>query len=155
MFCAYNLQLQKRHISAVKSAPPDLARCRQFLEPVAGGFVFDGISTVVAQDDMWSLAEYWGDGGWSQVMPTSASPGGRAYFGRWQAVVTYGAQPFSRGRDRGTADPGSGVGLYLAALYVRSLGGRISAESAPGKGSAFRVALPVFRKASNPSKVPV
>jgi hypothetical protein len=52
---------------------------------IFGGFVSDGHSNAVAQDDMWSLAEYWGDGGWSHVMPASTSPGRRAYFGCWQA----------------------------------------------------------------------
>lgn len=61
-------------------------------------------------------------------------------------------KPFSHGRSRDKLDQGTGVGLYLAALYTRSLGGRILAESEIGKGSTFRVVLPVSHPEPKPSE---
>ncbi len=52
---------------------------------ILGGFASDGLSGAVAKNDMWMLADYAGNGSWEQVMPASASPQGRAYFGCWQA----------------------------------------------------------------------
>ncbi len=40
-------------------------------------------------------------------------------------------------------ESGVGIGLYLARQIVEGQGGYIQAESEPGKGSAFRVFLPV------------
>ena len=44
-----------------------------------------------------------------------------------------------------TKDPGKGTGLGLSVCYtiIEGLGGRIRAESAPGKGSKFIVAIPL------------
>ena len=50
----------------------------------------------------------------------------------------YRADP-ARSRDRG----GSGLGLAIVKSIIEEQGGSISVESTPGKGSAFRVKLPV------------
>jgi len=44
--------------------------------------------------------------------------------------------------DKSRSEPGSGLGLSLARAFASSLGGSISVESSPGKGSAFKVILP-------------
>ena len=53
-------------------------------------------------------------------------------------------KPFYHNRE--TLDQSTGVGLYLVAQYTRSLGGRVFAESELGKGSTFRIVLPVSHK---------
>lgn len=57
---------------------------------------------------------------------------------------------FFRARS-GRAAGGTGLGLYIARLIVEELGGRISAESEPGKGSTFRVALPAWSAPAPPA----
>jgi signal transduction histidine kinase len=42
-----------------------------------------------------------------------------------------------------TKADGTGLGLYSAAQTVRDLGGDVSVESAPGRGTVFRVTLPL------------
>lgn len=47
------------------------------------------------------------------------------------------------GRDSaGGADKGSGLGLYIARLLARAMGGELSLTSEPGKGAAFTLELP-------------
>ena len=48
---------------------------------------------------------------------------------------------FYQGQDPG-ASTGLGLGLYIARMLVESHGGRIWAESEPGQGSTFAIALP-------------
>ena len=54
-----------------------------------------------------------------------------------------------------TTKPGNvgGVGLALCAQLVTALGGTISFESEPGKGSVFRVALPAAARGSSPTSI--
>ena len=60
---------------------------------------------------------------------------------------------FSRVRDVRTAEiEGSGLGLYICERIVRAHGGRMWAESEPGRGSQFSFSLPLFGAALHDHK---
>jgi len=64
-------------------------------------------------------------------------------------------RPFSRIRNPGTAGiSGSGLGLYICDSIVRAHGGRLWAESEPGKGSVFSFTIPVYGVAAQ-TRLPV
>jgi signal transduction histidine kinase len=42
--------------------------------------------------------------------------------------------------------PGTGIGLAIVAKAVRAMGGAMSVESSPGRGSIFNVRLPAASK---------
>ena len=56
----------------------------------------------------------------------------------------------ARGRQDGDSRGGFGLGLAITRWAVESHGGRIAAESTPGQGSVFRIALPRERTLSHP-----
>ena len=45
--------------------------------------------------------------------------------------------------DTTKGDTGMGVGAYDSREYIRALGGDIGVTSVPGKGTVFRISLPV------------
>jgi len=47
--------------------------------------------------------------------------------------------------------PGIGLGLHLARVLVEGMNGSVTAESRSGRGSAFRVRLPVWSEAVHPA----
>ncbi|MCD6728181.1 MAG: ATP-binding protein [Solirubrobacteraceae bacterium] len=56
-------------------------------------------------------------------------------------------EAFYRGSGQQTGQSGSGLGLAIVKGFVEANGGRVWAESLPGQGTSFVVALPVEREA--------
>jgi signal transduction histidine kinase len=54
-------------------------------------------------------------------------------------------QPFGRGRSAGALAEGAGMGLYVVKRIVEAHQGRIEVRSEPGRGTTFRVELPLAR----------
>ncbi|MGE4482094.1 hybrid sensor histidine kinase/response regulator [Acidocella sp.] len=64
-------------------------------------------------------------------------------------------EPFERAAQKeGGAPPGIGLGLTITKLLVEILGGRISVESEPGKGSRFKVQLLISRAPRTGTQLP-
>jgi two-component system, OmpR family, sensor histidine kinase KdpD len=60
-------------------------------------------------------------------------------------------EAFYRAPGQRTAHTGSGLGLAIVKGFVEANGGRVWAESLPGQGTSFVVALPVERDAPTPA----
>ena len=59
---------------------------------------------------------------------------------------------FYRG-DSARLDGGSGLGLFIVARLAHTFGGRVGVDTEVGKGSTFRVVLPLFPDGGDPGMV--
>jgi signal transduction histidine kinase len=106
-----------------------------------------------------NAVKYAADGSWLGLRADVVSNGS----GRWLEVTVDDRGPgitaedlphvfeaFYRGRGRSAgALPGSGLGLTLVRDIVRAHGGRVSVNTAAGKGTAFTLRLPLMDKAGS------
>jgi signal transduction histidine kinase len=106
-----------------------------------------------------NAVKYAADGSWLGLRAGVVSNGS----GRWLEVTVGDRGPgiaaedlphvfeaFYRGRGRSAgALPGSGLGLTLVRDIARAHGGRVTVNTAPGKGTAFTLLLPLMDKASS------
>jgi len=58
-------------------------------------------------------------------------------------------EKFYRGRNRISAAKGSGMGLSITRALMTAHGGAIDVESTPGKGTSFRLWIPLVEKSPN------
>jgi signal transduction histidine kinase len=58
--------------------------------------------------------------------------------------------PFGRGRSAGGGAEGTGIGLYVVRRIVEAHDGRIEVDSEPGRGTEFRVRLPLLGEQARP-----
>jgi signal transduction histidine kinase len=56
--------------------------------------------------------------------------------------------PFRRGTSLEKGIPGMGLGLFIVRQIIQSHGGEIQCESAPGKGTCFKLMLPLSAASS-------
>ncbi len=104
------------------------------------------------QNLLQNAVKYGGEGGWIGVRVGAGPPGERTEV--WITVQDHGLgippseverlfEPFFRGEEAQNRQiRGSGLGLSLVKRIVEAHGGRVGVESAPGRGSAFTIALP-------------
>ncbi len=104
------------------------------------------------QNLLQNAVKYGGEGGWIGVRVACGPPGERTEV--WITVQDHGLgippsevprlfEPFFRGEEAQNRQiRGSGLGLSLVKRIVEAHGGRVGVESAPGRGSAFTIALP-------------
>ena len=125
-------------------APGRAVRLEAPADPIVGRFDRDRLGQVL-QNLLGNALKYSPDGG--EVVVRAEIVGDEARLSVADQGV--GVPPeevprlfdrFYRAATAGSA-PGLGLGLYIARMLVEAHGGRIWAESAPGRGSVFSVAL--------------
>jgi signal transduction histidine kinase len=106
------------------------------------------------QNLITNAVKYGGDSRWLRVSAGAVQEGGRAShvelsvedrgIGIGKDEIKHIFEPFYRSPAVSEAGiHGTGLGLPLARTIVEAMGGRLTARSEPGKGSAFTIHLPV------------